>query len=173
MLVDPVLEPVTENSLSAYFRDRLSASAQRLNPPPHEDTCWYLGSMLERFARSDSLFLAKLPSVKILPGDRLFVKDTPENLKHYEGLLGATLFSATDTEHPVDEERPLTAEGQQLAEVVITRGSPLHLRTLTAARFSASASSRRSGGVPTKPKSATARPVAPSRASAVMRQPAS
>jgi len=93
---------------------------------------------VDRIQRSDSLFLAKLPSVKILPGDRLFVKDTPENLKHYEGLLGATLFSATDTEHPVDEERPLTAEGQQLAEVVITRGSPLHLRTLTAARFSAS-----------------------------------
>ena len=93
---------------------------------------------VDRIQRSDSLFLAKLPSVKILPGDRLFVKDTPENLKHYEGLLGATLFGATDSEHPVDEERPLTAEGQQLAEVVITRGSPLHLRTLTAARFSAS-----------------------------------
>jgi di/tricarboxylate transporter len=93
---------------------------------------------IDRIQRSDSLFLAKLPSVKILPGDRLFVKDTPENLKHYESLLGATLFSATDNEHPVDEERPLTAEGQQLAEVVITRGSPLHLRTLTAARFSAS-----------------------------------
>ena len=93
---------------------------------------------VERIQRSESLFLAKLPSVKLLPGDRLFVKDSPENLKHYEGLLGATLFNISDNEHPIDEETPLKAEGQQLAEVVVTRGSPLHLRTLAAARFGAS-----------------------------------
>ena len=93
---------------------------------------------VERIQRNDSLFLAKLPSVKIQPGDRLFVKDTPDNLKHYEALLGTTLYNVSDDEHPVDEDTPLQAAGQQLAEVVITRGSPLHLRTLTAARFSAS-----------------------------------
>jgi len=93
---------------------------------------------VDKIQRSDSLFLAKLPSVKLQPGDRLFVKDSPENLKHYEQILGATLFNITDSEHPVDEETPLTAEGQQLAEVVVTRGSPLHLRSLAAARFSAS-----------------------------------
>ena len=93
---------------------------------------------IDKIQRTDSLFLAKLPSVKLQPGDRLFVKDSPENLKHYETLLGATLFNITDIEHPVDEETPLKAEGQQLAEVVVTRGSPLHLRSLAAARFSAS-----------------------------------
>ncbi|MDH3434795.1 MAG: SLC13 family permease, partial [Gammaproteobacteria bacterium] len=93
---------------------------------------------IEKIQRSESLVLAKLPSVIIQPGDRLFVKDTPENLKHYEQLLGATLFNISDLEHPVDEETPLRAEGQQLAEVVVTRGSPLHLRSLAAARFSAS-----------------------------------
>jgi len=93
---------------------------------------------IDKIQRSDTLFLAKLPSVVIQPGDRLFVKDSPENLKHYEQLLGATLFNLTDEEHPVDEETPLKAEGQQLAEVVITRGSPLHLRSLAAARFSTS-----------------------------------
>ena len=93
---------------------------------------------IDKIQRSESLFLAKLPSVIIQPGDRLFVKDSPENLKHYEQLLGATLFSENDLEHPVDEETPLRAEGQQLAEVVITRGSPLHLRSLAAARFTAS-----------------------------------
>jgi len=93
---------------------------------------------IDKIQRSESLFLAKLPSVKMQPGDRLFVKDSPENLKHYEQLLGATLFNITDNEHPVDEETPLTAEGQQLAEVVVTRGSPLHLRSLAAARFSSS-----------------------------------
>jgi len=93
---------------------------------------------VDKIERSESLVLAKLPSVTIQPGDRLFVKDSPENLKHYEQLLGATLFNISDTEHPVDEETPLKAEGQQLAEVVVTRGSPLHLRSLAAARFSSS-----------------------------------
>ena len=93
---------------------------------------------IDKIQRTESLFLAKLPSVIIQPGDRLFVKDSPENLKHYESLLGATLFNMSDIEHPVDDETPLKDEGQQLAEVVITRGSPLHLRSLAAARFTSS-----------------------------------
>ncbi len=93
---------------------------------------------IDKIQRSESLFLAKLPSVTIQPGDRLFVKDSPENLKHYEQLLGTTLFNLSDDEHPVDEDTPLEAKGQQLAEVVITRGSPLHLRSLAAARFTSS-----------------------------------
>jgi di/tricarboxylate transporter len=93
---------------------------------------------VDKILRGDSLFLAKLPSLKLQPGDRLFVKDSPENLKYYEQLIGATLYNSSDNEHPIDENTPLTAEGQQLAEVVVTRGSPLHLRSLAAARFSAS-----------------------------------
>jgi di/tricarboxylate transporter len=93
---------------------------------------------VEKIQRSDSLQLAKLPSVVLQPGDRLFVKDTPENLKHYEQVLGCTLFNISDIEHPVDDQTPLRAEGQQLAEVVVTRGSPLHLRSLAAARFTSS-----------------------------------
>ena len=93
---------------------------------------------VDKIQRSESLFLAKLPSVVLQPGDRLFVKDSPENLKHYERVLGATLYNISDDEHPVDDDTPLKAEGQQLAEVVVTRGSPLHLRSLGAARFSQS-----------------------------------
>ena len=93
---------------------------------------------IDKIQRTESLFLAKLPSVIMQPGDRLFVKDSPENLKHYEQVLGATLFNISDSEHPIDDETPLKAEGQQLAEVVVTRGSPLHLRSLAAARFSSS-----------------------------------
>ena len=93
---------------------------------------------IDKIQRSESLFLAKLPSITIQPGDRLFLKDSSENLKHYEQILGATLYSESDLEHPIDEQTPLKAEGQQLAEVVVTRGSPLHLRSLAAARFSAS-----------------------------------
>jgi di/tricarboxylate transporter len=93
---------------------------------------------IDKIQRGESLVLAKLPSLTLLPGDRLFLKDSPENLKYYEQLLGATLFNMSDIEHPVDEQTPLQAQGQQLAEVVVTRGSPLHLRSLAAARFSAS-----------------------------------
>ena len=93
---------------------------------------------VDKVQRSESLFLAKLPSVVLQPGDRLFVKDSPDNLKHYESILGATLFNISDIEHPVNEDTPLQAEGQQLAEVVVTRGSPLHRRSLAAVRFSSS-----------------------------------
>jgi di/tricarboxylate transporter len=93
---------------------------------------------VDKIQRGGGLFLAGVPSVKLQPGDRLFVKDSPENLKHYENQLGATLYNVSDSEHPVDDSTPLKAEGQQLAEVVVTRGSPLHMRTLATARFSAS-----------------------------------
>lgn len=93
---------------------------------------------VDKIQRSDSLFLAKLPSVKFQAGDRLFVKDSPDNLKHFERLLGATLYNESDSEHPINDETPLEAGGQQIAEVVVTRGSPLHLRSLAAASFNTS-----------------------------------
>lgn len=56
MSLDQDLRPVQESSLGAYFRDRLLEHARQLRPPPHEDTCWYLGTLLERFSRSANLF---------------------------------------------------------------------------------------------------------------------
>ena len=93
---------------------------------------------VDRIQRTESLFLAKLPSVKLQPGDRLYVRDTSDRLKEFESTLGATLFndSPGETSEPVTDEAPLDTEGQQLAEVVITRGSPLHHRTLNSAHFS-------------------------------------
>ncbi len=91
---------------------------------------------IDRIQRTETLFVAKLPSVTLQPGDRLYLKDTTERLKEFEQALGTTLYSATDVEHPVSDDAPLATEGQQLAEVVVTRGSPLHNWTLNAARFS-------------------------------------
>ncbi len=92
---------------------------------------------LERLQRGENLSLTRLPSVVLQEGDRLYVSDTADRLKEYEKLLGATLYNETDIEHPVSEEEPLLAtEGQQLAEVVITRGSPMHNRTLNVSQFS-------------------------------------
>ena len=90
---------------------------------------------IERVQRGDNLFVARLPSVSLQEGDRLYVSDTAERLKEFEKLLGATLYNASDVEHPVSDEVPLTSEGQQLAEAVITRGSPLHHRTLKVSQF--------------------------------------
>jgi di/tricarboxylate transporter len=91
---------------------------------------------IERVQRGDNLFVARLPSVILQEGDRLYVSDTADRLKEYEKLLGATLYNVTDVEHPVSDEVPLASEGQQLAEAVITRGSSLHNRTLSASQFS-------------------------------------
>ncbi len=91
---------------------------------------------IERVQRGENLFVARLPSVVLQEGDRLYVSDTADRLKEYEKLLGATLYNASDVEHPVSDDVPLASEGQQLAEAVITRGSPLHHRTLNISQFS-------------------------------------
>jgi len=93
---------------------------------------------IERIQRGENLFLARLPSVKLQAGDRLYVRDTAGRLKEFEKLLGTALYNVSDTEAetPISDDVPLATEGQQLAEVVITRGSPLHHRTLGTSQFS-------------------------------------
>jgi di/tricarboxylate transporter len=90
---------------------------------------------IDRLQRGENLFVARLPSIVLQQGDRLYVTDTVDRLKEFEEALGATLYNASDTEHPVSEDVPLASEGQQLAEAVVTRGSPLHHRTLQVSRF--------------------------------------
>jgi di/tricarboxylate transporter len=90
---------------------------------------------IERIQRGEDLLLVKLPTVVLQTGDHIYISDTPENLKKYEKLLGATLHNVSDIEHPVSEEHPLSTPGQQLAEVVITDASLLKYRSLKQARF--------------------------------------
>ncbi len=71
-------------------------------------------------------------SIKLGAGDQLLVRDTPDNLKSFEKLLGAELYSS---DSKVDEEHPLQAQGQQMAEVIVTQNSPLLGRTLANMRF--------------------------------------
>ncbi|HEX6995087.1 MAG TPA: SLC13 family permease [Gammaproteobacteria bacterium] len=86
---------------------------------------------VSRIARGN-LSLAKLPSVVIAAGDRLHVRDTAENLKEFERLLGATLL-AGDADENVGGEHPLTSD-QHLAEVVVTPGSALDGASLDSSR---------------------------------------
>jgi len=84
--------------------------------------------------RGEDLTVSRRAGVKLLAGDRLQVRDTPEKLKELERALGATLYGADDGE-PVTEDHPLSAAGQQLAEIVVTESSPLNHSTLKRARF--------------------------------------
>ncbi|MEW8028457.1 MAG: SLC13 family permease [Candidatus Thiodiazotropha sp.] len=87
---------------------------------------------VDRVRRSETTYIMPLPDAVIYPGDRLLVHDTPAHLKEFEQQLGATLYSAGDE---VDEDHPLQAHDQQLAEAIIFRGSPLQNRTLNEIRF--------------------------------------
>ena len=91
---------------------------------------------IDRIQRGDSLFLAKLPSLKFQAGDRIYIKDTADQLKLYERELGTRLFNAEGgADGDGTGEVSFSAEGQRLAELVVTRGSLLHRRTLDAVRF--------------------------------------
>ncbi|MDB4511900.1 SLC13 family permease [Arenicella sp.] len=83
--------------------------------------------------RSENTFTVPLPDAKIRAGDRLLVRDTPQQLKDYERSIGATLYSKG---HQVDDDNPLSEDQQHLAELVIDRGSPMIHRTLNESHFS-------------------------------------
>jgi di/tricarboxylate transporter len=84
-----------------------------------------------KVARGD-LALVKLPSTCLRAGDVLHVSDSPENLKDYERLLGATL-TAAEAANRRGAGRA-AASGQHLAEIVVTRGSILDSNTFDATR---------------------------------------
>ncbi|MCP5137364.1 MAG: hypothetical protein H6981_11255 [Gammaproteobacteria bacterium] len=50
------LRPLQTRSLPDYFRDRLHQGAAEQSIPTDEDTLWYLGELMSRFALSDHLF---------------------------------------------------------------------------------------------------------------------
>jgi di/tricarboxylate transporter len=76
--------------------------------------------------------VATLPDTVLKEGDRLHVQDTPDRLKEYEAVLQATLFSG---KHRVDEDHPLNADKQKLAEIVVIQSSELVGRTLKDLQF--------------------------------------
>ena len=82
------------------------------------------GGMMEvsHIMRGSGTFIQPLPDAHIRAGDRLLVSDTPDNLKEFESALGATLYVG---DNAVDEENPLSGEGQQIAEIIVVQGSPL------------------------------------------------
>jgi di/tricarboxylate transporter len=87
---------------------------------------------VSRIMRGNGTFILPLPDVVLQAEDRLLVNDTPEHLKEFERILDATLYSG---EAVVDEEHPLSAEDQQISEIVVVQGSPLLGATLSQIHF--------------------------------------
>jgi di/tricarboxylate transporter len=89
---------------------------------------------VERIERGEGLSVTKLPSVRILAGDRLAVRDSPDRLKLFEKQLGATLHSNIGA-NDMTGELPVIRDQQHLAEIVVTPGSVLHRASLVGTRF--------------------------------------
>jgi di/tricarboxylate transporter len=87
---------------------------------------------VKRILRDEGVAVMPLPDAKLRIGDRLLVEDTATNLTALERALGAALFRG-DTR--VDDDHPLTADEQQVAEIAIAQGSPLVGVTVRYVRF--------------------------------------
>ena len=135
-LIAPKLLPEREQPLSdisprvfeASFYIEESSKASNL---PFSDILELTNNEMkvDRIERGEGLIVVKLPSVLIQDGDRLIVRDTPENLKRYEEMIGAKLHSHVETKND-------NIDQQHLAEIVITRGSLFHRSTLLESNFS-------------------------------------
>jgi len=96
---------------------------------------------VQRILRDDTVVMP-LPDLILTQGDRLRIRDTPQNLKQYEEALEGVLFSETEKNQtvaakdastngsisagtPVSDEHPLTADDQTLVEVAVVQGSNL------------------------------------------------
>ncbi len=85
------------------------------------------------------VMLAQLPTLKLLPGDRLHVIDTPIRIKELERDFGVSLHELDDNITD-DSKFDATADGtasdkQRLVEVVVTEQSEMANSTLKQARF--------------------------------------
>lgn len=87
---------------------------------------------LERIQRGPDAFVTPLPDVTLRAGDRITVTESSTRLREFAEALGGVLYAG---DLPVDEENPLSAKGQQLAEVAITNGSSLVGKALTSTRL--------------------------------------
>jgi len=88
---------------------------------------------ISRLYRSSSeMYIFPTQNIKVQADDMLVVDDTPENLKKYEKILGASLYTTLGA---VDSEHPLQADEQQLAEIIISQGSKLNNTQLSRTRF--------------------------------------
>lgn len=131
-LVAPRLLP--ERKLPLQTASRLYSSTLRIRPGGFADgrTVAEIRArtnnqlQISRIARGSNVFVTRFDELRVKPGDLLFVRDTMDRLSEYEDAVGASLPRG---------ETPFTDEPQQIAELVVTRGSPLDKRSIHAAHL--------------------------------------
>ena len=94
------------------------------------------GMKVRGIRRGTESLIMPLPSVVIKAGDQLIIRDTPERLKEIEIVLEGALYQDENLGKPVNEDHPLKAEDQQIAEIAVIQGSPLRGKTFSEIRFS-------------------------------------
>lgn len=91
---------------------------------------------IDRVQRGSGDYIVGIGTLTLQVGDRLFVRDTRENIKEFEQALGVKLNTAQDADTTATNgQRDAAPDREQLAELVITDHSALADSTLRDARF--------------------------------------
>ena len=94
------------------------------------------GMKVRGIRRGTESLIVPLPSVILKVGDQLIIRDTPERLKEIEAVLEGALYQDGNLGEPVNEDHPLKAEDQQIAEIAVIQGSYLRGKTFSEIGFS-------------------------------------
>ena len=90
---------------------------------------------IHKILRGKHQFIIPMPTVKLLPGDKLFVSGTAENLKEFETKLNGKLHNINNEGELLEGEYKAHEDDQVLAEILVTGGSILHNRSIKEARI--------------------------------------
>src|SRR5690606_32222131 len=90
---------------------------------------------LERVERGEGLFMARLPTLVLRPGDRLYVRGDSRTLKECEQALGTPFWHPDAAAGEAAKRWMEESTQQRLAEIVVTSASPLYGQVLTETRF--------------------------------------
>src|SRR5690606_623256 len=90
---------------------------------------------LERVERGEGLFMARLPTLVLRPGDRLYVRGDSRTLKECEQVLGTPFWQPDAAASEAAKRWMEESIQQRRAEIVVTSASPLYGQTLADSRF--------------------------------------
>lgn len=79
--------PIAETSLTDYFCKQLNIHAEHLQSPPHADTRWHIGNLLDRLGRSDQLFTYQEGQMTLRPLVLLYSDAVEANNERQRCLL--------------------------------------------------------------------------------------
>jgi len=137
-LIMPLREPPMADTSPRVFKAHLAVrKGSSAEGQPLSKVIGLTGGAMKvsSIERGAGTFIFPLPDVLLREGDHLVIEDTPDRLKEFETRIGGTLYALGDAEAPLDEDHPLRADDQQIAEVVVVEGSPLYGATLKQVRF--------------------------------------